>query len=148
MENSELKFLRDKCLLYIQFMIQKMAASPELVEGLWETYRSVENAYQDEKIKPLKVMSLDIDDQVINHMPLTMAIEFKNLMKEKFQIDYNTVDKDRIKAIKKILKKEKISNQEEYELIMNRIDEIFSDITKAEELKSLNELLLNYEKSK
>jgi hypothetical protein len=129
-------------------MIQKMSASPELVEGLWETYRSVENAYQDEKMKPLKVMSLDIDDQVINHMPLTMAIEFKNLMKEKFQINYNTVDKDRIKAIKKILKKEKISNHEEYELIMNRIDEIFSDTTKAKELKSLNELLVNYEKSK
>jgi hypothetical protein len=46
------------------------------------------------------------------------------------------------------LKKEKISNHEEYELIMNRIDEIFSDTTKAKELKSLNELLVNYEKSK
>ena len=80
-------------------------------------------------------MSAEIDDQVVCHMPLSMAIEFKNLIKEKLKINYDDVDKAHLKIIERILKKEKISNQEEYKLIVNRIDEIFADTTKVEELK-------------
>ncbi len=146
MKNSELKLLKDKCLLYTQFVIQKLSGSPELIKGLEETSRLVEKAYQDEKIKPLKDMSAEIDDQVIRHMPLSMAIEFKNLIKEKLKITYDDVDKAHLKIIDRILKKEKISNTEEYKLIVSRIDEIFADVTKSEELKSLNALLVKYEK--
>jgi len=78
-------------------------------------------------------------------MPLSMAIEFKNLIKEKLKINYADVDKAHIKVIERILKKEKISNREEYKLIANRIDEIYTDITKAEELQHLNKLLAEYE---
>jgi Zn-dependent M16 (insulinase) family peptidase len=145
MKNSELERLRDKCLFYTQFLIQKLSDSPELIKGLEETYRLVEKAYQDEKIKPLKAMSAEIDDQVICHMPLSMAVEFKNLIKEKLKINYDDVDKAHMKVVERILKKEKISNGEEYKLIVNRIDEIFADINKAEELKKLNKLLLEYE---
>ena len=145
MKNSELELLKDKCLFYTQFLIQKLSASPELIKGLEETYRLVEKAYQDEKIKPLKAMSAEIDDQVICHMPLSMAVEFKNLIKEKLKINYDDVDKAHLKVIERILKNEKISNREEYKLIANRIDEIYTDTTKVEELKNLNKLLTEYE---
>jgi hypothetical protein len=145
MKNSELELLKDKCLFYTQFLIQKLSGSPELIKGLEETYRLVEKAYQDEKIKPLKAMSAEIDDRVVCHMPLSMAIEFKNLIKEKLKINYDDVDKAHMKVIERILKKEKISNREEYKLIANRIDEIYTDTAKVEELKNLNKLLAEYE---
>jgi hypothetical protein len=148
MKNQELKLLKDKCLFYTRFVIQKLSGSPELIKGLEETSRLVEKAYQDEKIKPLKAMSAEIDDQVIRHMPLSMAVEFKNLIKEKLKIAYDDVDKAHLKIIERILKKEKISNTEEYKLIVSRIDEIFTDVTKAQELRRLNALLVEYENQK
>ena len=43
------------------------------------------------------------------------------------------------------MKNEKISNSQEYELVANRIDEIFTDHKRAEELKMLNKLLTEFE---
>ena len=145
MKDTELKLLRDKCLLFNQFMIEKSLIPPELVEAYNESNKLIEKTYREKKIKPLKIMSVDIDDQVIRHMPLSMAIEFKSYLKEKLNIDYNVTNKKRKKTIDNILKRGKISNREEYEVVINRVDEIFADPTNAEELKSLNELLTIYD---
>src|SRR6202049_4743110 len=127
---NELELLKDKCLLDTQFVIQKLSASPDSIKGLEETYRLVQKAYQAKWIKPLKAISADIDDQIIHHMPLPIAVEFKNLIKEKLKINYESVEKAYIRVIERILKKKKISNREEYELAVNRIDEIFANNTK------------------
>ena len=142
---SELELLKDKCVFYTQFVIQKLSSSPESIRGLEETYRFIQEAYQMKKIKPLRAFSADIDDQVLRHMPLAIAVEFKNLIKEKLKIDYEDVEKAFARVIDRILKNEKISNNQEYELVVNRIDEIFTDHTRAEELKTLNKLLTAFE---
>jgi hypothetical protein len=142
---SELELLKDKCVFYTQFVIQKLSSSPESIQGLEETYRFIQEAYQTKKIKPLRAFSADIDDQVLRHMPLAIAVEFKNLIKEKLKIDYEDVEKAFARVIDRILKNEKISNNQEYELVVNRIDEIFTDHTRSEELKTLNKLLTAFE---
>jgi hypothetical protein len=142
---SELELLKDKCVFYTQFVIQKLSSSPESIQGLEETYRFIQEAYEMKKIKSLRDFSADIDDQVLRHMPLAIAVEFKNLIKEKLKIDYADVEKAYSRVIERILKNEKISNSQEYELVVNRIDEIFTDHTRAEELKKLNKLLTEFE---
>ena len=142
---SELELLKDKCIFYTQFVIQKLSSSPESIRGLEETYRFIQEAYQMKKIKPLRAFSADIDDQVLRHMPLAIAVEFKNLIKEKLKINYEDVEKAYSRVIERILKNEKLSNSQEYELVANRIDEIFTDHKRAEELKMLNKLLTEFE---
>jgi hypothetical protein len=142
---SELELLKDKCVFYTQFVIQKLSSSPESIQGLEETYRFIQEAYQTKRIKSLRAFSADIDDQVLRHMPLAIAVEFKNLIKEKLKIDYEDVEKAYSRVIERILKNGKISNSQEYELVVNRIDEIFTDHTRAEELKALNKLLTEFE---
>ena len=142
---SELELLKDKCIFYTQFVIQKLSSSPESIQGLEETYRFIQEAYQEKRIKSLRAFSADIDDQVLRHMPLAIAVEFKNLIKEKLKIDYADVEKAYGRVIERILKNEKISNSQEYELVVSRIDEIFTDHTRAEELKALNKLLTEFE---
>lgn len=142
---SELELLKDKCVFYTQFVLQKLSFSPESIQGLEETYRLILEAYQAKQIKPLRAFSADIDDQVLRHMPLAIALEFRNLIKEKLKIDYEDVEKAYVRVIERILKNEKISTGQEYELVANRIDEIFTDHKKAEELKVLNKLLTEYE---
>lgn len=144
-KTMELKTLRDKCILFNQFIAEKGGLPEQLDEAYKESNKLIESAYMEGKIKPLKSMSADIDDQVIRHMPLPMAQEFKNLFfKEKLNIDYNVVDKAQMKVIEKLLKKGKISNPNEYELLLNRIDEIYNDPNREAEVKRLNELLSAY----
>lgn len=140
-EDTELKKLRDKCLFFNQFMIESGTIPKELIHVYQEVNKLIETSYQEGKIRPLKAASRDIDDQVIRHMPLSMAIELKRLFKEKLSNDFETVDKARLKAIEKILKKGKISREDEYELVLNRIDEIYADKNKIAEVKELNKLL-------
>lgn len=141
-----LKELRDKCLLFNQFMTEKSGLPPQLAEAYKESNKLIELAYTEGKLEPLKSMSADIDDQVIRHMPLSIAQELKNLFKKKLNIDYNIVDKARMKAIEKLLKKGEISNQDEYELLTNRVDEIYAEPSKEDEIKRINKLLTAYHK--
>ena len=46
--------------------------------------------------------------------------------------------------IEKILKKGKISNPVEYELLLNRVDEICLDNSKSNEVIEINKILVNY----
>lgn len=148
METDNFKILRNKCLLFNQFMIDNGDIPRELIEAYQETNKLIEIAYQERKIKPLRAASRDIDDQVIRHMPLAVAFELKKLFKERLNIDFEAVDEARLKALKKILKTGKISTDNEYELVFNCIDEICTDVSKSEEMAELNSLLLNYYKGK
>jgi hypothetical protein len=141
MKNEDFTLLRDKCLLFVQFLLEKNTIPQELIPSYKDMINKINTAYQEKKVKPLKAMSTDIDDQVMRHMPLATALDFKNVLKEKLKIDYDIFEKKRKKIIEKIIRKRKIANREEYELIINRLDEIFADSDKADELKALNELL-------
>jgi hypothetical protein len=141
MEDQKLKALRDKCLLFNQFMIEGGYFPNELAEAFNESILLIEAAYKMGNLKPLKSMSNDIDSQVLRHMPLSMALKLKALFKEKLDVNFEAVDKARISMIGKILKKGKISNPEEYHVVLSRIDEIYSNPSKSEEMKRLTELL-------
>lgn len=45
-----------------------------------------------------------------------------------------------------VVKKGKISNASEYELLLTRVEEIYSDESKKEEVEKLNMLLADYHK--
>lgn len=145
-KRMELKKLRDKCLLFNQFMIEKGGMPSALAEAYKESNRLIEKAYADGDPKPLKAMNKDIDNQVLKHMPLQMSIELKKTFKEKLGINFDAVDRVYEKAIEKVLKKGKIVNAEEYELLLNRVEEIYADANREDEVKSLNELLAAYHK--
>ncbi|GGH07646.1 hypothetical protein [Mucilaginibacter phyllosphaerae] len=148
MEVTELKKLRDKCILFNQFMLERGAIPKELVGAYTESNRLLESAYQEGKIKPLRAASNDIDDQVIRHMPSSMALELKSFFKAKLGIDLDIFEKARLKSIEKVLKKGKINNPQEYELLLNRVDEVHLAVSKAEEIERLNNLLITYDKGK
>lgn len=146
MRTMELETLRDKCLLFNQFIIEKGHFPKELAEVFKETNRLIEVAYKEGNLKSLKAMSNDIDNQVIKQMPLSMALELKIFFRQKLGIDFEAVNKARLKAIDKIRKKGKISNSSEYELLLERVDEIYADAEKLGELERLNELLAAFDK--
>jgi len=148
MKAIELKTLRDKCLLFNQFMIEKGHFPEALLGSLKESKVLIEVAYEKGNLKSLRSMSNDIDNQVIRYMPLSMALELKILFMEKLGVDFEAVNKARLKAIDKVLKKGKISSANEYELLIEYVDEIYSDPEKALVVERLNEMLAAFDKER
>ncbi len=145
LEQMELKLLRDKCLIFNQFISEKGMIPPQLKDAYEESNRLIEAAYIKGKSKYLKSMSVDIDDQVRRHMPLHLAQELRKIFREKLNINYDAVNIASTKTINRILKKGRISNVKEYQLLLNKTDEIYTNPNEADMVTRINELLASYE---
>jgi hypothetical protein len=146
MIHKELDVLRNKCLLFNQFMIEKGGIPSELLPAFHESNKLINEAHAVGNIKVLKAMSRDIDDQVLRHMPESMAIDLKAVFRV-VSIEFDTTGKTRLKAIDKILNKKKLTDSE-FEILINRVDEIYDKPTKEAEVAKINELLATFEASK
>lgn len=74
--------------------------------------------------------------------------ELNAILREKFGTDLNEQNNKNYKKIKRVIQRGKIKTDEEYYLLKERIDEIYDDESKREEVEELGTLLLNYENSK
>lgn len=143
--DTDLKLLRDKIIVFNKFKVEKGLIPKELLALIEQTNLLVEKAYQDKFTRALKEASNDINEQV-RHMPLSLAIELKRLFKNELNIDFDVVDKLRLKEIEKILKIGKVLTDEQYRLLEDRVDEIYTDADKVNELNQINSVLLTYHK--
>lgn len=140
MEDLELKKIIEKSRLFNQFLIDRVGMPAQLFE---ETDRQMEKAYAEKNIKALKAADDSINEEV-KHLSLKHALEIKKILKERLGIDFEVVEKLRLKTIDKILKRGKIKTPEEYELLNNRVDEILADPSKSEEMAKIDKMLSNY----
>ena len=140
---KELKYLRDKMYLYMDYLITNYGNA----EIYAQTRKNVDKAFEEGNLKVLKSGENDIHEH-IRGMPLKDAFILMNLFKEKLGEDISKFENKRLKSIEGVLARRRIKTVIEYELLMNRVDEIFSDVSKVEELKLINELLIGYEKQK
>ena len=74
--------------------------------------------------------------------------ELNAILREKFGTDLNEQNNKNYKKIKRVIQRGQIKTDEEYYLLKERIDEIYEDESKREEVEELGTLLLNYENSK
>lgn len=144
---EELELLKNKALLFNQFMIGNGLFPTELIPALQASNKLIEDAFEQKRTAALKEADRNINEQV-RHMPIKMALELKTIFKEKLGIDYEIIELRRLKEIQKILKRKKIQTNEAYELIRDRADEIYTDTDKQEELERLNKLLAAFEQRK
>ncbi len=143
MKKEELKILRDKCLIFCTFLVQKTGVPKQ---SFGQTNKLIYKAYKDNDVRALKVTSNDIDNQ-IRELPLYLSLELDKLFQEKLGISIDSINKKMEKEIQKVIKRGKILNEEEYRLIKNREDEIYVDNSKAEEKQQLDRLMEAYEES-
>lgn len=144
MEEYDLKKIKDKCLIFNQFIIERTGMPANFFQ---ETDKILEKAVLDKNVSVLKSADNDVNDQV-KHMPLKMALEIKSILKDRLNIDFDAVEELRLKTIYKVVKRGEILKDEEYELILGRVDEIHLDSSKSEELIRLNDLLVKFHQSR
>jgi len=147
MKTRELKFLRDKCLFFNQFMIENGSLPIEMIMSITESNKLIEEAHKNGRLKPLRTASADIDHQILKNMSISMVLDLKVFLMKNLQMSLEAIEKVQRKAISKVLKKGKVSVVDEYELILNRIYEINNDTNKQVELDQLNTLLTMFDKN-
>ncbi len=146
MKKKEFEFLRDKCLLFNEFMEKKMIISSEIINAFKNSNDLIIKACENRHTKILREGNREVDLQ-IRELPLYLALELDKLFQEKLGISIDSINKKMEKEIQKVIKRGKILNEEEYRLIKNREDEIYVDNSKAEEKQQLDRLMEAYEES-
>lgn len=138
MKSQEANKLRNKSLLFYKFLFDKGLMPNEYYEIFTNNLPEVSG---NTPLRGWRQASNDIDEQ-IRELPLPLKQELKLLFKDALDIDLDIVDKKRLKKIENLLKRGSISTDEQYYLLMNRIDEIYADPLNKEEVDQINQILI------
>ncbi|WP_139180180.1 hypothetical protein [Pedobacter rhizosphaerae] len=92
-------------------------------------------------IKLLRRMSDDLDYQILNNIPLSLALKLKVFFRAERQKDIEAVDLLQARTIKKILRNSEIANGEEYQLVKGYLNERDCKKGNAKELEKLRVLM-------
>ncbi|OWP82635.1 hypothetical protein BWK59_14820 [Flavobacterium davisii] len=136
---TEIELLRDKILLFNDFLIEKLGMPKEF---FIETNNLIEKAYQEKNMKVLKSGDKEIYLH-LKEMSLEMQLELKALFKEKLDLDLDILQKLFDKSIEKIIKRGKILTDDEYRILLDKMNDL-TEIKSEEEIKNINTLLIDY----
>jgi hypothetical protein len=142
MEDTE--YFKNRFYVFYDY-VSKTQGSVFLME---QTKEILERAYEKKDIKQLKGINKELDVWLREMFRPDEKEELSRLLQEKFGEDTKQVDLKRIEKINKIVKRGKINNKNEYELLLQRVEEIYSDDSKNEEVTELNKLLADFHKNK
>lgn len=136
---KELSQTKEWCLAILNFMISKNGETP----GLKMFVEVIIDSYQKQNLKGLKYVNKDINEWA-RGLPLSDVDELNKLLWNRFGEDLSKQTNRNLVKIAQIIKKGKIANEDEYRLLLIRVDEIYKDESKQDELQTLNNLLADY----
>ncbi len=137
MEKFEL--LKNKILLFYDFLINNSDMPKEFFT---EAIELVNIAYNEKNMKVLKSGDSDMYMN-IKEMPLKMQLQLKEIFKEKLDLDLDILQKLFDKNIEKIIKRGKILNDDEYRILLDKMDNL-TEAKTEDEIKKINALLIDY----
>lgn len=147
MKHSELKFLMNKGLVFNQFMMEEGGLPEALIPAYLESNKHIEKAFADRNATILKALSDDIDVQICRYMPIAMVAQLKEVFKKNsLEFDLTNFLAKQKKAVEKIVKNGEITTPEEYELLLNFVDEEYQNPDHNDIIVQINTLLSSYDK--
>lgn len=136
---EKIELLKNKILLFYGFLISNAGMSKDFFK---ESIELVNKAYDEKNIKILKAGERDIYVNV-KEMPLKMQLELKQIYKEKLDLDLEIFQKLFSKKIDEIIKKGLIKNDDEYRLLLEKMDNT-TEYKTDDEIKLINKMLIEY----
>ena len=140
-QQKELAFMKD----FIVFIDDYIYKDDEDI--LEEDKLYIIKAFEIGEIRGMRMAFNDTLDMA-KDLSYAQKEELNAILREKFGTDLNEQNNKNYKKIKRVIQRGKIKTDEEYYLLKERIDEIYDDESKREEVEELGTLLLNYENSK
>lgn len=140
-QQKELVFMKDWILIVHDYIFKD---DEDILE---EDKLYIIKAFEIGEIRGMRMAFNDTLDMA-KDLSYAQKEELNAILREKFGTDLNEQNNKNYKKIKRVIQRGKIKTDEEYYLLKERIDEIYDDESKREEVEELGTLLLNYENSK
>ncbi|HOZ51157.1 MAG TPA: hypothetical protein PLU17_04830 [Chitinophagaceae bacterium] len=138
MKDKDIKYLYERSLLIIDFMLIKSNYDSSIMS----CKNILENTYKNNNLRDLKTLSSDISAWS-KGMPKNEILELKSLLSHNFG-EKQIEDKFNISIINKILKEGKISNEEDYRIIFELLNDITPNDKYYKKLIELELIVQNY----
>ena len=142
MDNAE--YIKNRFYVFYDYA-NKIHGSSFLMES---TKTILENAYEKKDIKQLRRLNKELNVWLREMFRPDEKEGLIKILNEKLNEDVNDSDLKRLNKIDKVVKRGKINNIFEYELLLQRVEEIYSDDNKKENVTELNKLLSDFHKNK
>lgn len=135
---EELIFLKEWNETIVKFFVLKSKNN-----SLEIFHQIINETFNKSDLKGMRMIYKDLNEGA-NDLPLIEFNELNQQLSQKFGTDLTECNNKNLTKIKQIVKKGNINNDEEYRLILNRVEEIYADDNQKEETEILNMLLTNY----
>ncbi len=140
-QQQELEHIKDWCITIIDFIIKKGGVPIVMTE----IKRVVNNSYAKKNLRGLRTCSKDLNEWAKGFSDSDVS-ELNILLTEKCGENLTNETKKTSGKIKQIIKRGKINNENEYRTLLSKVDEIYDDNRKKNEVEALNKLLIEYDK--
>lgn len=135
---EELTFLKEWNETIVRFFVLKSKDN-----SLEIFHQIINETFNKSDLKGMRMIYKDLNEGA-NDLPLIEFNELNQQLSQKFGTDLTECNNKNLTIIKQIVKKGNINNDEEYRLILNRVEEIYADDNQKEKTEILNMLLTNY----
>ncbi|MFC2187425.1 hypothetical protein ACFCT7_08915 [Fulvivirgaceae bacterium LMO-SS25] len=137
---NELYYLKEWCSSVVKFILEQ---SPVGGDMLMQYDIVINSSYQKQDIRGLRMVAKDVMEWA-KGLSESDKSKLDEVLESKFGSGLNgEIEK---KNVAQILKRGKITTEDEYRLLLNRIEEIHTDPSKNEEVERVNLLLGEYHK--
>jgi hypothetical protein len=135
--DGELAALRERSKTIIRFLDKKVPGS----RFLKQLEAVIDAAFQRKDLRGLRLVSRDVVEWATDQSPGIQG-ELDELLRERLGCGLRDLNQGRI--IARILKRGRVANLDEYELLLHHADDIYTDVGKRSELEKVNQLLADF----
>jgi len=136
---KELFHTKDWCLTILDFIISRNKHLPELNIFV----ELINNAYDEQNLRGMRYVIKDINEWA-KGMPQSDFVDLNTILQDKFGEDLIISANRDFSKVNQVIRKGKISSDDEYRLLLSRVDEIYNDKSKQNEVSILNKLLARF----
>ncbi len=140
---AEYEFIKDYCIAILEFIASKVPS--EFKEGYKVTIDNYKSFYNEGIVKGFKEGYRDCFEMA-KALPLNDYQELNDLLIRKF--GRGLEDSNYSKLLDRIIRQNKISNDEEYRLVDEKVNELCQTDPESPLIKVLNNFLLTYQEKK
>lgn len=140
-KEEELLMMKEWSLTIINYLLNVETRTTTLPQFIQIINETAENG----NIRGMRMIYRDVNEMAAS-LRSSDLIELNNLLKKKFGEDLNS--KEDLSKIQKILKKNVISNETEFRLVLGYVDANFQNDDQKAFIDSLNKLLADFETKK
>jgi hypothetical protein len=139
-KEEELLFIKDWCLTIIDHL-----DTISVNNSMASFKNAILNGYTAKNLRGMRLALKDIT-KMAQYFDVENVNKINYLLKEKFGKDLNDDSEKTQKKINQIIKRNKILNPDEFRILKEKAEEIYSDIEQRDMFEKINGLLLNFEK--